>query len=167
MSDKEYIWLDLDGKELKREPKGRGRQRKGSIEREPGKFYITVGEVVKTKSAPAPVEEETEEVVTEEVVTDEFGQTIPQRKKTKTKVSKEKMAIENFASNCKPMSYSCEKGYLHILDRVIITGQKMEYPDIMFNSVFVKITLNDKDKSITLYTTDREHPSLILSGALI
>lgn len=171
MKGNEYIWVDVDGKELRREPKGRGRPRKGSVEREPGKFYIVEGEIKKTKpqepsSVSLPKDNEDNEEVEESLV-DGFGQPVIKRKKTRTKVSKEKMTIEAFAANCKPISWRCEDDYLYILDRVIIVGHKMEYPDIMFNSVFVKIVLNDRDKSITLYITDKEYPSLILSGALI
>jgi hypothetical protein len=37
---KEIIWLDNDGKELRREPKGRGRPRKGSVIGPDGNFYV-------------------------------------------------------------------------------------------------------------------------------
>jgi hypothetical protein len=39
----EYIWLDKEGKEVKREAKGRGRPKAGAVERDDGNFYITDG----------------------------------------------------------------------------------------------------------------------------
>lgn len=39
-----YIYLDINGNEIKREDKGRGRPKKESVERQDGNFYITEGQ---------------------------------------------------------------------------------------------------------------------------
>ena len=49
--DKEYIFVDKDGNEIERKSKGRGRLVRGAVEREPGKFYVVVGEPTETAQA--------------------------------------------------------------------------------------------------------------------
>lgn len=47
----ELVYLDVDGKEVKREVKGRGRPPKGSEKRDDGNFYVPASAVVDTVKA--------------------------------------------------------------------------------------------------------------------
>ena len=137
----EYIYLDKDGKELRREPKGRGRSKKGAEEREPGKWYVVEGYIPPTPKyqsfAPKKdVESEVEEL--EEKV--EVGG-------RKFKHSPIQLTAEEMISCCMPVGKIITDNGITTINCPFIKGV-CGLPGICFNSVFHRVVIDRNEKTI-------------------
>jgi hypothetical protein len=143
-----YIWLDKDGKEVKREEKGRGRVKKEAKQGQDGNWYISEGqnlpEAVKAKTE-AP--EATGEAIEEAEKKPENDNVTKERKTIqKTSVSKLLKSLHSLR-----VEKNTEETLIKIISPVVIGGNDIDEV-IVYNSAYAKIEIDTVAKSISIWT---------------
>ena len=160
----EYIFEDADGKELRREPKGRGRARKGAEQREPGKWYIVEGAETE---APEEAPEETEARIAEaEGGGEEEGDGHLQAPRPRrTKKAPEKVDADHIIKCCKPLGSPITDGDVTKMHAVYVTGD-IGFPGIKKHSVFHEVTI-DRGEGTVSFLPLPGHTERVFTSALL
>ena len=169
-----YIFLNEQGEELSRKPKGRGRVMSNAIQKEDGNWYVT-GKDTSVEAITEPNTEETVKENTEVVSADVPTTTVEVVEKesgneTKTKNIKEKLKIniDTLINSCH-VSNNCrvDSDTEIILRGPYITNSKLNSEYIKFNSQYAKIVLNKKDNSVSVWKKlDFGQPDIIIDNYL-
>jgi len=159
----EYIIIDAAGKELRREPKGRGRPRKGAEEREPGKFYVVETDVVQ-----APKKGKDKDEIPSTPIESIDVKTEPTRRKLREIKAQEITTSQRILDSLLPGKRSNEDGKIILSGGNVFvnSGSGLPLERGGFNMVFSKIVIDIPNSTVLLYSLDLETPKYIITEVL-
>ena len=173
-----YIFVDSNGNELRREPKGRGRPRKGAVEKEPGKFYVIIDpdELAaikrKPKASPKKDEEGQEEIpdIPLENIEAPEGYDRPRRKiKKRVLAAEEQVTLDVFLSYLHHSVSDVTDGIYILSSGPIIKNRcsALPLPDNGFMNIWGKIVIDTNKNEIEFFVCqDDEGSKYVVTGLL-
>lgn len=164
----EYIWVDKNGKIMKREPKGRGRPKAGSQVREDGNFYIiTDGSSIISsppakKNTPAIPSDESEgeedysklDGEQEEEIEDNVAPTKLDIGKLKCFREPNKIKLKDFLKCCfvDAKDFIIDNEKIILIDLILVGNPGLINLD--FNSCYSKIEIDKKENTMKVWDTN-------------
>ena len=152
-----YIWLDNDGREVKREPKGRGRPRIDAVQKEDGNWYISAS-TSQRRVEPITVKST---VTRMEVEQPEFNDSGRGSKviNNPTPVTLDSLLPALFRS---PKDECRDNGEIDL--RRVVVHKETNVVGISFNAVYARVLIK-KDGTVHLWSIAHGEPSYIINNA--
>jgi len=148
----EYIWVDQNENELRRESKGRGRQRKNSVKRQDGNFYIC--EYVSYEDE----KDEKDEDESSDSSDDSNEVSVPKKRHTQIYREQGKVQLSSFLKCCHvDKSDVLIEGTKITLNKPILIGETcLKY--LPFNSLFSKFEIDTYENYIAVWRNPTDGP---------
>jgi hypothetical protein len=144
------IWLDEDGKEIKRKHKGRGRPPSGAVKRDDGNWYLSAS----PKKTEANGEVEVEKP--------------KPRKRQRRITARQAVSVEQFAKACHVLGKEQDERHVRLITP-IISGKTglIELDEIPGSPLFHSIEIDLQAGSVAVWdVTAPESPCLIIEDAI-
>jgi hypothetical protein len=161
-----YIWLNKEGKETKREAKGRGRPKADAVPREDGNFYIQESKTDKEIVKKEPKKEIVTAVIGETKVVEKEVEPEKQRRTKKLSTTR-KIKVSEFISK---LFYSASD-FIRDGDKISIRCPNTYEIDVGFikpYSVYTSFVIDIKENTISVWILDpKGNPSFVVNEAFL
>jgi len=157
------IWLDKEGKEVKREVKGRGRISKGFVKRDDDNWYTQEGVVEEVKQEIVKTKQETEEAQT--VVVQDVYKTVL---KKKTSTATQQIHASSIQKVCSTMDTEEKDGVVVLHNSVPLIKGLEEY-GLNFNFVYERVELDTRTGQVRIFSikTPNGAPVIVVNNAIV